>query len=352
MLDCNGNGIPDAQDIADGTSTDCNTNAIPDECDIADGTSTDCNANELPDECDIADCAGDPACGDCNGNQLPDWCDIDSGTSGDCNTNDIPDECDIADCAGDPACGDCNENQIPDGCDIDGGTSGDCNTNDIPDECDIANCEGDPACGDCNGNQIPDGCDIASGASSDENGNGSPDECEVAAPLVECEGPRYLMAAPQPPDLTLPVALLLSGDVDDPEVSCISLYVQTDGTLGDTPVYRTPAEWSTLHLHGEEIVPGCDYHLHAELEGGLRSPGGSATTWIWGDVDGNGFVNIGDVLYSVFGFQGDFTYVSLEAIDLSPCTPDRGISIDDVLAAVNAFVGDSYLDGGCSMPCR
>ena len=30
--DCNANGIPDAQDIAGGTSTDCNGNAIPDEC--------------------------------------------------------------------------------------------------------------------------------------------------------------------------------------------------------------------------------------------------------------------------------------------------------------------------------
>jgi glucose/arabinose dehydrogenase len=50
--DCNGNGIPDATDIANGTSRDCNGNGIPDECDISSGRSTDCDGNGIPDECD------------------------------------------------------------------------------------------------------------------------------------------------------------------------------------------------------------------------------------------------------------------------------------------------------------
>ena len=33
--DCNGNGVPDDEDIGAGTSADCNGNLIPDECDIA-----------------------------------------------------------------------------------------------------------------------------------------------------------------------------------------------------------------------------------------------------------------------------------------------------------------------------
>ena len=53
MPDCNGNGIRDAVDIADGTSQDCNKNDIPDECDVA-GASRDCNGNGVPDECDVA----------------------------------------------------------------------------------------------------------------------------------------------------------------------------------------------------------------------------------------------------------------------------------------------------------
>lgn len=51
--DCNGNGIADGLDLADGTSQDCNTNNIPDECDIAIGSSFDITpANGVPDECD------------------------------------------------------------------------------------------------------------------------------------------------------------------------------------------------------------------------------------------------------------------------------------------------------------
>jgi hypothetical protein len=58
--DCNGNGIPDDVDIAEGTSQDCNENGVPDECDIADGTSEDCNGNDVPDECDISGTVMDP----------------------------------------------------------------------------------------------------------------------------------------------------------------------------------------------------------------------------------------------------------------------------------------------------
>lgn len=50
--DCNGNGIPDGEDIADGTSLDCNRNAVPDECDIADGTAFDCDGNGVLDQCE------------------------------------------------------------------------------------------------------------------------------------------------------------------------------------------------------------------------------------------------------------------------------------------------------------
>ena len=70
--DCNGNGVPDDEDIAMGTSQDCNGNSIPDECDIASGTSPDCNDNAVPDECDVS-----------------------AGTSPDSNGNGIPDECEV-----------------------------------------------------------------------------------------------------------------------------------------------------------------------------------------------------------------------------------------------------------------
>ena len=36
--------------------TDCNGNGVLDECDVADGTSLDCNANDIPDECEYPGC--------------------------------------------------------------------------------------------------------------------------------------------------------------------------------------------------------------------------------------------------------------------------------------------------------
>jgi hypothetical protein len=50
-FDCNGNGIPDPDDIANGTSTDCDGNGRPDECDVADTPSADWNGDGIHDAC-------------------------------------------------------------------------------------------------------------------------------------------------------------------------------------------------------------------------------------------------------------------------------------------------------------
>ncbi|MCP4591153.1 MAG: hypothetical protein GY842_10435 [bacterium] len=179
--DCNGNGIPDTCDIAQGTSADCNSNGFadeceedcningtPDDCDIATGFAEDCNSNGFPDSCDIdeersSDCqpngTPDECEPDCNTNGIADDCDIGSGTSLDCQLNGTPDECEP----------DCNSNGVADECDIDPGTSVDCNSNGTPDECEA----------DCNTNGIADECDIAAGTSNDCNANSTLDECET-----------------------------------------------------------------------------------------------------------------------------------------------------------------------------
>jgi hypothetical protein len=51
--DCNGNGVSDACEIADGTSADCNNNGRPDACDIAAGTARDADGDGVPDACEI-----------------------------------------------------------------------------------------------------------------------------------------------------------------------------------------------------------------------------------------------------------------------------------------------------------
>jgi hypothetical protein len=51
--DCNGNGVPDDEDIASGISRDCNGNGRPDSCDVADGAADVDNDGRL-DSCEIA----------------------------------------------------------------------------------------------------------------------------------------------------------------------------------------------------------------------------------------------------------------------------------------------------------
>jgi hypothetical protein len=102
--DCDGNGAPDACDLASGTARDCNANGAPDSCDIASKASGDVDADGVPDECE-PDCDGDEvpddgaiasgAAKDCNGNATPDSCDIASGRSRDEDADGIPDECKI-----------------------------------------------------------------------------------------------------------------------------------------------------------------------------------------------------------------------------------------------------------------
>lgn len=50
--DCNNNGLPDDQDIANGTAEDCNSNGVPDSCDLTMGTEEDVNQNGVPDSCE------------------------------------------------------------------------------------------------------------------------------------------------------------------------------------------------------------------------------------------------------------------------------------------------------------
>jgi hypothetical protein len=101
-LDCNDNGIDDADEIAGGTS-DLDGNGRPDECDA------DCNGDGVPDAYDIATGAED-----CDGNGIPDGCE----SFADCDGDGLDDACAIS--AGLVA--DCDGNGIPDGCDIDAGS--------------------------------------------------------------------------------------------------------------------------------------------------------------------------------------------------------------------------------------
>jgi hypothetical protein len=85
--DCDGDGISDAVEIANGWATDENNNGIPDDCEIADGLLVDRDRNG------VADLFEPAVAGDCNRNGIADSEEIFLGIATDDNSNGIPDEC-------------------------------------------------------------------------------------------------------------------------------------------------------------------------------------------------------------------------------------------------------------------
>ncbi|MCP4836432.1 MAG: hypothetical protein GY895_16885, partial [Phycisphaera sp.] len=129
-VDCNLNGLEDADEIAGGLVSDCNDNGVIDDCEIADGTAGDCDANGIIDACELADGTAI----DCDGNGVIDSCEIADGTSGDCDGNGIIDTCELAD----GSATDCHDNHAIDSCEFADGSAGDCDGNGIIDACELA----------------------------------------------------------------------------------------------------------------------------------------------------------------------------------------------------------------------
>ncbi|MGB0715479.1 MAG: matrixin family metalloprotease [Phycisphaerae bacterium] len=145
-----------------------------------------------------------------------------------------------------------------------------------------------------------------------------------------------------------PQALLVTGS-SDPDVACVSLYVQADGTLGPVPVFQTPAEWGTINARGVEIIPDESYNVQAECNSSI-SPPVSVSMWSFGDLDNNGLANLADTFLAVQAFQGDFSNVTPGAADVDPCTPNGINNLGDAFLTVLGFQGQTFADV-CPAPC-
>ncbi|MGB0716474.1 MAG: hypothetical protein ACPGXK_11380, partial [Phycisphaerae bacterium] len=118
----------------------------------------------------------------------------------------------------------------------------------------------------------------------------------------------------------------------------------------DNPVYRFPQDWGTLHVRGDDIVPGYQYMIQPEvLNVGLVAQAVTFTTFNHGDVDDNGVANFADIQFVVQGFQQTFDG-PLGAVDLAPCLPNGIVNFEDIQQAVFAFQQQGY-DVICSLPC-
>jgi hypothetical protein len=161
LPDCNNNGIPDAQDIANGAPdrygpTTCTPDGIPDVCQ----PQADCDSDGLPDRCELAG-------NDCDNNQFPDNCQPDCDDDGQANACEI-----LAGAADRYGPTTCTPDGIPDVCQ----PQADCDGDGLPDRCELAG-------NDCDNNQIPDNCQV------DCNNNGLADACEILAGAADRYGP-------------------------------------------------------------------------------------------------------------------------------------------------------------------
>ncbi len=366
VVDCNGNGINDATDIANATSADCDGNGIPDECQIDSNSPAPGGPFFCTSGCDP----------DCNVNGIPDSCEV---AGNDCNANQIPDSCEIANCAGDPACADCDNNGLPDSCDLNA-------------------CGGNPACADCNENGVPDGCDIAGGA-DDFNGDGIPDQCQVPPIVADPDVLKTRFISFTVPgsqvngssETALRVRLTSLHHVSPPYtngntvafsafegmtlwVGPPSEYVESSSSgilfhaamLQCSPHYQ---DWSTiglLHVTGSAIVPSSIYELENvasscagnESSCSVISPPIAIATTRWGDVetpynppDTTTQPDFGDVAALVNKFKGllDAPIKARTLIapgdafgNITPAVMSVNVGFSHIAVCVDAFRGAPY----------
>lgn len=171
-----------------------------------------------------------------------------------------------------------------------------------------------------------------------------------SAPSVTSLGSRYVSVTVAPG--SEPVALRVVGDANSPGVSCVSGYVQADGSLGVSPVFATPASWGTLPVFGEWVTPQSRYVIRSECGSEMSSAASSprgVTTWRRGDTDNNLTTDFLDVSRAVGGFLGDFGSgtppLTVEMADVAAdgggsCSVNGVVNFRDIAAIVNAFLGD------------
>lgn len=257
--------------------------------------------------------------------------------------------------------------------------------------CDFENgCIFDHECYSSDGNPCPDNnaCDDV----SDTCGGCFPPEVEVS-------GCRYLTITPQDQGSTQ-VALLIEGDCLDSAVGCASKYVESnckDGLshgqscatsadcpkscatgpsvglpctndfdcnagggacrgvcekrLGDTPTFLTAAQWGTVSVSGNMMRPNTRYQVMADcdlLGGRVLSAATPATTWQFGDADGNTFINVLDISVAVEFLKEIATVATFESTNMGPCAIDLVVNVIDVATIVDAVRSTPF---ACPAPC-
>ncbi len=171
-----------------------------------------------------------------------------------------------------------------------------------------------------------------------------------ALPLAQAAGvgSRYLSVTA--PAGATSVALLIGGDAADSDVSCLSQYLQADGTLGSVPFFQDSALWGTTTFTDSAILPSTTYTVRVDYGGGTFSPTTTALTFPWGDPNDNNVVNLFDLFCILDAFSGNFTECSPFSVDLvgDNNVPDGTVNLFDLFAVLDVFSGIPF---GGQPPC-
>ncbi len=123
----------------------------------------------------------------------------------------------------------------------------------------------------------------------------------------------------------------------------------------DTPVFQSSASWGTIRVGDEEVVPLTGYDVRSDVrlpaEPVNLSVAATTATWLWGDSNNNGSVNIFDIVCVLDGFQALFSQCTLYGDDLMGTVPNQAINIFDIVGVLDAFSGVPYPDADpCALP--
>ncbi len=163
----------------------------------------------------------------------------------------------------------------------------------------------------------------------------------LSPPIVAAQGSHYLSIETThsfPEDVDLAVVLA----VRSPAFRGVEKYVAADGSISDFPIGQTIDQWGSLIVSGEEILPSTDYevvaHLLLPIGAWVSSDSVADSTWLPGDANNSGNVNLDDILLVLLAFSGDFSMVSPWAADQAHV--DGMINLDDLLAVLANFAGN------------
>lgn len=258
-----------------------------------------------------------------------------------------------AGCSNEPNANACNDNSactIGDQC-----SQGSCVG--VPVVCDDGNyCNGAETCNPTTGCVIP-GNPCCPGSVCNE----TLDTCVgcTGIPTAVAEGARYIkvILASHPSN----VAIRVVGDPGDPQTSCVDLFVQTDGRLGATAVYRSVAAWGTVRIKDLKVYPEKKYRIQTDCGPSPRvnlSPCVTVQMWKRGDGNNDGVVDFSDLAKMVDFFQGfpppgstigNFDFIGPDAPNPpGPCMVDGVLDFRDISVTVDTF---QQVPNPCAKPC-